>query len=95
MNILLLIAIILFGVADILLTNRILSNGGRELNPIMRLCMDRFGNLWFIPKLMIAIIAGVCFILFIKSIIPIAILVIVQFCIVVWNIFVLVSMKKG
>lgn len=44
---------VLLAVADILLTNRILAAGGKELNPVMRWCMDRCGKYWWAPKMVL------------------------------------------
>lgn len=42
---------------DILTTNAILARGGRELNPLMRLCMRlgaAWGLPWWLPKITVA-----------------------------------------
>jgi len=44
--------------ADIFSTNRLLSKGGRELNPVMRFLMDRLGDKWWVGKLLMAGAAG-------------------------------------
>ncbi|EGJ51612.1 DUF5658 family protein [Desulfocurvibacter africanus] len=53
--------LVLLQVPDILTTNAILAAGGRELNPVMRLCMRlsstwRLSWLpWWMPKLVVAL----------------------------------------
>jgi hypothetical protein len=47
-------ALILLQVPDILTTNRLISRGGRELNPVMRLAMRLGKRWWWVPKLVIA-----------------------------------------
>lgn len=48
------IAYAVANLADILSTNYLLRRGGRELNPVMRWAMDKFGKAWVIPKLALA-----------------------------------------
>lgn len=38
-------------VPDVLTTNAILASGGRELNPVIRICMRMGGNMWWVPKM--------------------------------------------
>jgi hypothetical protein len=50
-------AYILANLMDIISTNKVLKKGGVELNPVMRWAMEKFGNLWPIPKLAMAGVA--------------------------------------
>jgi len=56
------IAYVIANLLDVISTNKVLKNGGKELNPVMRWAMDKFGHLWVIPKLLFAgVAAGVAF----------------------------------
>jgi hypothetical protein len=48
------IAYVLANVLDVVSTNRVLKSGGRELNPVMRWAMEKFGKAWVIPKMALA-----------------------------------------
>lgn len=72
-------------VADIYLTNRILAKGGTELNPLMRWCMDRLGDIWMMPKVIVTLcVLAVLFTL--PSPIPMIVVCIIQGGIVLWNV---------
>lgn len=43
--------------ADAWTTQRVLGSGGRELNPVMRWCIETFGVGWLVPKLAPAAVA--------------------------------------
>lgn len=55
---LLAVNLILLQIPDVVTTNRILAHGGRELNPVMRLCM-RMGRGWWAPKLLGTVLGAV------------------------------------
>src|SRR6516165_3214800 len=40
---------------DVATTNAVLTSGGAELNPLMRISMAKLGSLWWLPKAAIAI----------------------------------------
>ncbi len=44
----------LLQIADVWTTNRVIANGGREDNPVLKWIMDRLGEHWWIAKLGIA-----------------------------------------
>jgi len=48
------IAYVLTNILDVVSTNKVLKHGGRELNPVMRWVMDKFGKAWAIPKFALA-----------------------------------------
>lgn len=84
-NLLLSFLTIALMVADISLTSKILAKGGRELNPLMRWCMNKLGDNWMIPKVMLTL--GILAVLFtIPSSIPLITVCIAQGAIVLWNI---------
>lgn len=84
-NIILALIILFLSVIDIILTNKILSNGGKELNPLMKWCMDKFGSRWWIPKMVITsfLVLGL---LQYKILFPFIVAGIAQLGIVIWNI---------
>ena len=84
-NIILALIILFLSVIDIILTNKILSNGGKELNPLMKWCMDKFGSRWWIPKMVITsfLVLGL---LQYKILFPFIVAGIAQLAIVIWNI---------
>ena len=49
-----LIVAALLQLADVWSTNRALSGGGRELNPIIAWMMERLGPAWWVPKIALA-----------------------------------------
>jgi len=51
------IAYVIANLLDVISTNKVLKNGGKELNPVMRWAMDKFGKAWVIPKFLLAGIA--------------------------------------
>lgn len=59
LNIILFVLFMSFQVADVVTTNEVLSKGGREVNPIAAWMMAQFGKHWWVPKVIIAIVAGV------------------------------------
>jgi len=72
-------------VADIYLTNKILAKGGRELNPLMKWCMDKLGESWMMPKVIVTL--GVLAVLFtFPSSVPLIAICVVQGGIVLWNV---------
>lgn len=70
---------------DVILTNKVISNGGTELNPIMKWFMNRFGKYWWIPKMTISCFLVLGLLVYNKLIIFI-VLVILQLLIDLWNI---------
>lgn len=48
------IAYVVVNVLDVVSTNYLLKRGGRELNPVMRWAMGKFGKAWVIPKMGLA-----------------------------------------
>ena len=59
MSILLFILVVVLNVVDIITTNKIISNGGKELNPFVKLLMRILGKRWWLPKVaMIISISG-------------------------------------
>ncbi len=46
--------LMLLQVLDVVSTNRVLSRGGREFNPIIVWIMQRMGRAWWMPKLAVA-----------------------------------------
>lgn len=44
------VLLLLMQVADVLTTNKVLSQGGRELHPVTQWVMDTFGKSWGIIK---------------------------------------------
>lgn len=63
LNIILFLILIVLQVLDVYTTNKILSQGGRELNKIMKFFMDKFKSFWYIPKVLI-VLCSVMFLLF-------------------------------
>lgn len=59
-----LIAYIMANLADIVSTNKVLRRGGRELNPVMRWAMEKFGKFWVVPKLALAGFAAAMILLY-------------------------------
>lgn len=55
---LLLVVFVLLQIADVWTTNKVLARGGREKNPIVRFLMRLFGQLWWVPKLILTIGCG-------------------------------------
>jgi uncharacterized protein DUF5658 len=45
---------------DVSTTNRVLSSGGAELNPLMRISMVELGSLWWLPKAATAALVLAC-----------------------------------
>jgi hypothetical protein len=43
-------------IADIITTNMFMAKGIKESNKLVRWCMDKFGSLWFWPKIALVII---------------------------------------
>ena len=78
-------AFLALSVLDIVLTNRIISNGGNEMNPVMKFCMNKLGNGWWIPK-MAASALIVLFLACINSTNSMIMVCLVQSAIVAWNI---------
>ena len=64
-TIVLLILFAVLQVLDVLLTNRVLSDGGKEVNPVMRWIMDHLGHYWWLSKL--PIFLGLVFLTFITK----------------------------
>ena len=79
-------ALILFQILDILLTQKILKNGGTELNPFIR----KYGYWIKIPGTAIAIAAGIL----VHSLVLVPALVL-QGGVCVWNYTVLRRIKNG
>ena len=72
-------------VADISLTSKILAKGGRELNPLMKWCMDKLGESWMMPKVIFTMcILAVLFTM--PSLAPLIAVCIVQGVVVLWNV---------
>jgi hypothetical protein len=72
-------------VADISLTSKILAKGGRELNPLMKWCMDKLGESWMMPKVIFTLcILAVLFTM--PSLAPLIAVCIVQGVVVLWNV---------
>jgi len=85
LNLILSFVAIILTVADIYLTNRILAKGGRELNPLMKWCMDKLGESWMMPKVIITL--GILAVLFtFPSSIPLIVICAIQGGIVLWNV---------
>ena len=72
-------------VADIYLTNKILAKGGRELNPLMRWCMDKLGENWMMPKVIFTLCVLAVFFTF-PSPTPLIAICVAQGAIVLWNV---------
>jgi hypothetical protein len=72
-------------VTDIYLTNRILAKGGRELNPLMRWCMDKLGESWMMPKVIVTLGILAVFFTF-PSPIPLIVVCVIHSGIVLWNV---------
>ena len=51
----LLIVLLVLQYYDIWTTNKILSQGGTELNPVEEFCMKMLKNAWWLPKILIVI----------------------------------------
>ena len=84
-NLLLSFLAIALMVADIYLTNKVIANGGTELNPLMRWCMDKLGENWMMPKVMLTLsLLAVLFTM--PSPLPLIVVCVVQAGIVLWNI---------
>jgi len=54
--IVLLIIFITLNILDILTTNKVLSQGGIELNKFMVLSMKYFGKYWWVPKMILVLL---------------------------------------
>ena len=72
-------------VADIYLTNKILAKGGRELNPLMKWCMDKLGESWMMPKVIVTLGVLAVFFTFPSSV-PLIAICVAQGAIVLWNV---------
>jgi len=72
-------------VADIYLTDKILVKGGKELNPLMKWCMDKLGESWMMPKVIVTLGVLAVFFTFPSSV-PLIAICIVQGAIVLWNV---------
>jgi predicted exporter len=48
------IAYVIANILDVVSTNRGMQKGARELNPVMRWAMDKFGKAWVVPKFALA-----------------------------------------
>ena len=84
-NLLLAFLTIALMIADISLTAKILTKGGRELNPLMKWCMDKLGESWMMPKVIITM--GIVAVLFtMPSSLPLTVVCVIHACIVLWNI---------
>lgn len=46
---------LLANVADVITTEMVLKQGGQELNPVVKALMSIFGDLWFLPKIALAV----------------------------------------
>lgn len=84
-NVLMGVAIITLSVVDIILTNEIISNGGKELNPIMVCLMKICGKLWWLPKIT-ATILSVGILVWINHWLPLAVVCGVMAVVIIWNI---------
>ena len=84
-NLLLSFLTIALMVADISLTSKILAKGGRELNPLMRWCMDKLGESWMMPKVIFTLCVLAVFFTFPSSI-PLIAVCVAQGGIVLWNV---------
>ena len=72
-------------IADIYLTGKILASGGTELNPLMRWCMNKLGDSWMMPKVMLTLsLLAVLFTM--PSSLPLIAACAVQAGIVLWNV---------
>ena len=49
------LALALVTFADIWTTNKVIAQGGVELNPVMRFFMVRLDSVWWMPKVLISI----------------------------------------
>lgn len=84
-NLLLAFLTIALMVADISLTAKILAKGGRELNPLMKWCMDKLGESWMMPKVVVTL--GLLAVLFtFPSPIPLIVVCVIQGGIILWNV---------
>jgi hypothetical protein len=72
-------------VADIYLTNKILAKGGKELNPLMKWCMDKLGESWMMPKVIFTLCVLAVFFTFPSSA-PLIAICVAQGAIVLWNV---------
>ena len=85
MNFVLSLVAIILMVADIYLTGKILAKGGRELNPLMRWCMDKLGENWMMPKVIVTLGVLAVFFTFPSSV-PLIAICVAQGAIVLWNV---------
>ena len=46
---------LLANVADVITTEMVLKQGGQELNPLVKGFMNIFGDMWFLPKIAVAV----------------------------------------
>jgi len=72
-------------IADISLTDKILAKGGKELNPLMRWCMDKLGESWMTAKGIFTLCVLAVFFTFPSSA-PLIAICIAQGAIVLWNV---------
>ncbi len=79
------VSVICLSIVDIVLTNRIISDGGKELNPIIRCLMEKLGSSWWIPKLVVTVLV-VLFLVWIGHWIPLLVVFSIMSGIVIWNI---------
>ena len=73
-------------IADIWLTNKIISRGGGELNPLMKWSIDKFGAWWPIPKCSVTLFGLIIFALYNILLIGMIFSCLLYACIVAWNI---------
>jgi len=85
MNFILSLVAIALMVADIYLTNKILAKGGKELNPLMKWCMDKLGENWMMPKVVVTLGILAVFFTFPSSV-PLIAICVAQGAIVLWNV---------
>jgi hypothetical protein len=85
MNFILSLVVIALMVADIYLTNKILAKGGRELNPLIRWCMNKLGESWMMPKVIFTLCILAVFFTFPSSA-PLIAICVAQGAIVLWNV---------
>ncbi len=85
MNFVLSLVAIILMVADIYLTGKILAKGGKELNPLMRWCMDKLGENWMMPKVIVTLGVLAVFFTFPSSV-PLIAICVAQGAIVLWNV---------
>lgn len=88
----LLLVLIVLNVADIALTDRILKNGGRELNPLLAALFKRMEP---IPAMLIVKIPFLLAVYFLMPQVPIVVmqvLVVGYACLMLWNV---VQLQRG